>query len=303
MELRQIHQFLALAETLNFREAAERLHMSQPPLSVSIRKLEEEIGLPLFERTTRQVSLTEAGEAVLPELRKALLHVQQARRYALEAGAGERGQLTLGSVGSATLSLIPRLIPEFRRRYPGVALELRELPSSGVLELVENGRADIGLVRFPLPQPTALTLIPLVWEPMMLVVPQDSALALSGRTRVHLAEVADQPLIDYPHTEGLHYVLLQLCQAAGFVPQLTHSTTQVQAAISLVACGLGVALVPALHARNSSAPVCFLELETPHQERTVALALVYNPENQGRVVRQFRDVAMELMQVQSDAMV
>lgn len=90
-------------------------------------------------------------------------------------------------------------------------------------------------------------------------------------------------------------MLLQLCQAAGFVPQLVHSTTQVQAAISLVACGLGVALVPALHARNSSAPVCFLELETPHQERTVALALVYNPDNESRVVRQFRDVAVELL--------
>nr|WP_283939784.1 MULTISPECIES: LysR family transcriptional regulator [Pseudomonas] len=299
--MRQIHQFLALAETLNFREAAERLHMSQPPLSVSIRKLEEEIGLPLFERTTRQVSLTEAGQAVLPELRKVLLHLQQAQRYALEAGAGARGQLTLGSVGSATLSLVPRLIPEFRRRYPGIALELRELPSSGVLELVENGRADVGLVRFPLPQPTSLQLIPLEWEPMMLVVPRDSPLAGDGRRRVHLAEVADQPLIDYPHSEGLHYVLLQLCQAAGFVPQLVHSTTQVQAAISLVACGLGVALVPALHARNSAAPVCFLELETPHQERTVGLALVCNPDNESRVVRQFRDVALELLGVEEES--
>lgn len=295
MELRQIHQFLALAETLNFREAAERLHMSQPPLSVSIRKLEEDIGVALFERTTRQVTLTEAGEALLPELRKALLHVQQAKRYALEAGAGERGKLTLGSVGSATLALIPRLIPEFRQRYPGIALELREQPSSGVLELVENGQVDVGLVRFPLPQATTLEVIPLVWEPMILVVPQDSALALSGRRRVHLSEVADQPLIDYPHTEGLHYVLLQLCQAAGFVPKLTHSTTQVLAAISLVACGLGVALVPALHARNSTAPVCFLELESPQQERTVALALAFNPENESRVVRQFRDLAVELL--------
>lgn len=102
MDLRQLQQFVVLAETGNFHRAAERLHMAQPPLSISIRKLESSLGTPLFVRTTRGVKLTQAGEAALTDARRALFHADQARAAAQSAGLGERGALRIGFVGSAT---------------------------------------------------------------------------------------------------------------------------------------------------------------------------------------------------------
>lgn len=295
MELRQIQQFVVLAETLNFREAAEQLHISQPPLSVSIRKLEEELGVTLFERSTRQVTLTDAGAAVLPEFRKALFHVQQARRYAVETVSGARGELVIGSVGSATMSLIPRIVPRFRRRFPGITLRLMEQTSSKVLELLEKGELDVGLVRYPLISSSNIEMVPLEWDRLVVAMPADSLLLSSQMESIDLALLADQPVIAYAPTEGLHFVVLQICQKAGFVPHLAHITSQIQAAISMVAGGLGVTLIPAMHARNKVKGVRFLELSSPTQDRMTGLALVYNPENESSLARQFRESAVEIL--------
>jgi len=295
MELRQLQQFVVLAETLNFRQAAEQLHISQPPLSVSIRKLEEDLGVALFERSTRQVNLTEAGRAVLPEFRKALFHIQQARRHAVEADSGSRGELSIGSVGSATISLIPRIAPRFRQRYPGIALRLVEQPSSKVLDMVERGDLDLGLVRYPFVCAPKLQMVALEWDRLVVALPSNSPLIGDQQTSIDLDQLADQPVIAYAPTEGLHHVVLQLCQKAGFIPRLEHSTSQIQAAISMVAGGLGITLLPAMHARNKVKGVRFLELSSPFQERMTGLALVYDPDNESSLARQFRESAIEIL--------
>jgi DNA-binding transcriptional LysR family regulator len=293
-QLRQLRQFVVLAETLNFRKAAELLHISQPPLSVAIRKLEASFGAPLFERSTRQVRLTPAGEAALVDIRKALFHLDQAQRHALQTVEGMRGVLTIGSVASATLSLIPRLVPPFRQQFPGVELVLREYPSNRIVEEVEKGELDIGLVRAPIVGRYAVGVMTVERDWLVAAVPADHPLAT--RERVALAELAEMPFVSYAQKEstGLHFAVTAACQAAGFLPRVVHETAQIQATVSLVAAGLGVALVPALHSRLRSDGVRFLDLSDAPATREIGLALVYNPENETNIARCFRESTARL---------
>ncbi|MCQ4321637.1 LysR family transcriptional regulator [Stutzerimonas stutzeri] len=295
MDVRKLRQFVVLAETLNFRKAAELLNISQPPLSVAIRKLEASFGAPLFERSTRQVRLTPAGEAALLDIRTALFHLDQAQRRALQTVEGMRGVLTIGSVASATLSLIPRLVPPFRQQFPGVELVLREYTTNRIVAEVEKGGLDIGLVRSPIVGRYEVSIMTVERDWLIAVVPADHPLA--DRTRVDLAELAGMPFVSYAQAEssGLHFAVTAACQAAGFLPRVVHETAQIQATISLVTAGLGVALVPALHGRRSGERVRFLELNDPPQTREIGLALVYNPENETNIARCFRDSTARLV--------
>lgn len=295
MDVRQLRQFIVLAETLSFRKAAELLHISQPPLSVAIRKLEASFGVPLFQRSTRQVRLTPAGEAALVDIRKALFHLDQAQRRALQTVEGMRGVLTIGSVASATLSLIPRLVPPFRQQFPGVELVLREYPTNRIVAEVEKGGLDIGLVRSPIVGRYEVGIMTVERDWLIAVVPADHPLA--DRTRIDLAELAGMPFVSYAQEEssGLHFAVIAACQAAGFLPRVVHETAQIQATVSLVSAGLGVALVPALHRRQPGERVRFLELNDPPQTREIGLALVYAPDNETSIARCFRDSTARLV--------
>ncbi len=161
LDLKRIHQFVILAETLNFRRAAERLNMAQPPLSVSIRKLEEELGTRLFMRGAGGVSLTLSGQAILKEARQLLFHGSQLRETAKGVRDGTGGALQVGFVGSTTYGLLQKLLPLFCAEYPGVELVLREATSVGILQQLEDKALDVGLVRVPLVQASRATLVPL----------------------------------------------------------------------------------------------------------------------------------------------
>lgn len=243
MNLRQLQQFVALAETGNFHRAAERLHMAQPPLSVSIRKLEEELGSRLFERTTSGVVLTPMGEAMLHDARCALFHAQQCRQAVQDARAGEGGLLRLGIIGSATYALLPQLIPSLRTRYPNMELELTEATSSEILEGLASRRFDAGLVRYPLLDPSGFELLPLDRDDFVLAVAETSPLA--QRDAIALTDAAHEPFIMYPQHKvpGLSALAMMRCQFSGFAPRVSQEAMQVQTIMSLVASGLGVGLV------------------------------------------------------------
>lgn len=295
MDIRQLRQFVVLAETLNFRRAAELLHISQPPLSVAIRKLEESFGTALFERSTRHVRLTEAGVAALEDVRKALFHLDQAQRHARETVDGVRGLLTVGCVGSATLSLIPRILPDFRERYPGVELVLRDYPSNRIVEEVERGVLDIGLVRSPIIDRYHVSSELLEADRLIAVVPASHELA--SRDQVALAELRDAAFVSYSREEatGLHYAVSSACQAAGFLPRVVQETTQIQATISLVAAGLGVALVPSLHGRRSVDGAHFLGLTDANLGPDIGLSLIFNAQTETRIALAFRKTCLEVM--------
>ncbi|HBD36053.1 MAG TPA: LysR family transcriptional regulator, partial [Cupriavidus sp.] len=258
MDLRQLQQFVVLAETGNFHRAAERLHMAQPPLSISIRKLEESLGTPLFVRTTRGVRLTQAGEAALNDARRALFHAGQARAAAVSAALGERGALRIGFVGSATYALLPRLIPAFRSAHPGIDLILHESTSAAILDRIEHGQLDAGLVRFPILNSGPYTLTPLESDAFVAAVPADGRFA--EQESIALKALADEPFIMHPRADvpNLQAVAMLLCQQAGFVPRIAQEAVQVQTIVSLVESGLGVALVPGVAARYTNRRVRFL---------------------------------------------
>ena len=296
MDLRQLQQFVVLAETGNFHRAAERLHMAQPPLSISIRKLEADLGTPLFVRTTRGVRLTQAGEAALADARRALFHADQARAAALSAAHGERGALRVGFIGSATYALLPRLIPAFRAAHPGIELILHESTSASILDRLERGQVDAGLVRFPILSAGPFTLTPLEEDTFVAAVPADSRFA--AQESIALKALADEPFIMHPSAEvpNQQAVAMLLCQQAGFVPRVTQEAVQVQTMVSLVESGLGVALVPGVTARYTNRRVRFLRLSSPRPTARIGIALATREGADDRHVQHFTTVARGMMQ-------
>lgn len=295
MELRQLRQFAVVAETLNFRRAAERLHMAQPPLSVAIRKLEGELGTPLLERGRRGVRLTGAGAAVLDATQKCLTDAEQIRTAAQHATQGESGRLRVGFVGSATYALMPRLLPWFRRRYPRVDLELRESTSTDILALVEEERLDVGLLRFPIVAATALQLQIVERDVLCAVLPAGHPLA--RKRPLLLRDLAEGPFIDYASSAvpGLHAVVMLAFQQAGITRrQVAQQATQVQTIVSLVAGGLGVALVPSVSARQGPKQVVFRKVADLPRAAAVSIALAYRAGDESAVVKRFREAAAEL---------
>jgi len=292
MNLRQLRQFVALADTGNFHRAAERLHMAQPPLSVSIRKLEQELGSALFERTSTGVVLTHAGQAMLHDARLALRHAEQCRQAVADAHSGEGGRVRLGIIGSATYALLPQLIPSLREHHPKIALELTEATSSDILEGLLSRRFDAGLLRYPVLDPSGFSLLPLDRDDFVLAVPQGSALARCES--LALCEAAHESFIMYPRDKvpGLCALAMLRCQFSGFAPRVAQEAMQVQTIMSLVASGLGVGLVAGVARRMAPPGVKCLPLTDNPPGFHLGIALARLPGTANRVVERFAEHAL-----------
>lgn len=291
MDLRRIRHFHVLAETLNFSRAAERLHIAQPALSVSIQKLENELGTLLFERTSTGVSLTFSGKAVLVEARRMLYHSEQMQRLAQDASRGTGGSLRVGFVGSAIYRLLPLLVPAFRAEYPGVELVLRESISSRIIESLAEEGLDVGIVRTPLLLPTSAQLLTLQRDPFLLALPRTHPLA--QKAELHAMDAALEPFVMYSAAEasGLHGAAMSLCQSVGFMPRVTQEASQVPTVLALVESGLGVALVPAVMRGHRSPGVVYRELIDLPQVGVTTLALAWQPDLETPASLRFIDLA------------
>jgi DNA-binding transcriptional LysR family regulator len=292
MELRQLRQFVVLAEEGSFSVAARKLHMSQPPLSVAIRKLEEEIGLPLFIRGSRGVRLTAAGDATLLMARRCLDAALLIKASAQQAEAGETGHLRIGFSGSVTLRLLPRLVQAFGQRYPAVQLDLREGTNLELLTRVASGELDLGFVRLPASRPSELRFKKVEEDRLCLALPKGHALA--RKPAITLAMLEGLPFIDYaPSTVGggLHAAVHRALQRAGVAPRITQTAVQVQTVLGLVASGLGVALVPAANTpyQRSSGAVFRPVADLPDEAR-IGIALAYHASSQNPAVGRFLDL-------------
>ncbi|MEQ8312339.1 MAG: LysR family transcriptional regulator [Sphingopyxis sp.] len=261
MDLRQLRYFVAIAETGNFNRAAERLNVSQPPLTVAIRKLEEELGVRLFDRSNRGATLTAAGAAILPSARESLDQAAAIREIARVGARGESGRIRVGFVGSAVSELLPRIIPAVRAKFPGAELELAEMASADIARAIEARELDAGLVRLPVVRCGALQLS--VIERDVLVAALPEARHGEGDAPIALAQLAGDPFIVHSPVSILHAVTLLACQDAGFVPEIAQEAVQVQTILSLVQSGLGVSLVPARMARFVPQGVVLRALDRP----------------------------------------
>ncbi len=245
VELRLWRQFLAVADELHFGRAAERLHMTQPPLTQAIAALEATLGARLFDRTKRSVKLTAAGAALVPAARELLARARDLPALARSAAAGELGRLRLAFVSTAGFAWLPDWVRDFRARHPGVAIELIEATGDVQLEALRAGDVDAGvLLHAPGFVPAGLSHLPLATEPLVLALAE--AHPLARRESLKLADVLDEPLVIFPRriAPSLHDAVFGLYHGAGRLPQVGQEAIQMQTIVNLVSAGLGVAWVP-----------------------------------------------------------
>ena len=290
MELRHLRSFLAVAQELHFGRAAARLHISQPPLSQQIRRLEDEIGARLFRRTNRRVQLTPAGRAFLAEARQTIVSAQRAVGAAQRAERGEVGELIVGYVASATYGPLPDVIRMFRKRLPEVELKLRNLRSVHQSQALLDRRIDVGFVR-PHAVDSRLVYETLWREPVVVALPGDHALA--HRTAVDIADLASDIFLIAPaeDTVAFHDEVLALCRKAGFTPRVDDGVSDVQAAIALVAAGLGIHPVAASLERFRRRGVVYRPLRA--RNLRIEMGLAWRRDDDSALVQQFRGVAHE----------
>ncbi|HCK0561803.1 TPA: LysR substrate-binding domain-containing protein [Pseudomonas aeruginosa] len=274
MELRHLRYFIAVAEELHFGRAAERLGISQPPLSQQIQALEEEIGARLFERTNRRVELTDAGRLFLDESRQVLAQVDKAVLLARRAHLGELGELKIGFTSSAPFtSTIPSSIHAFRKAYPDVHLDLQEMSSRQVLKALLEESLQVGVIR-PLALPDAVHWVELFREPLVAVLRADHPLAAGSEDGLAIAALAEEPFVFFPRSygTGLYDQVIALTRQAGFSPRIAQEASEAMTIIGLVSAGLGVSILPASFRRTRVDGVVYRTLIDP--EATTAVWLV-----------------------------
>ncbi|UIJ36866.1 LysR substrate-binding domain-containing protein [Desulfobaculum bizertense] len=244
MELRHIRYFLMVAEELHFGRAAKRLNMSQPPLSQQIRQLEDELGVALFERTSRSVRLTDAGRAYQEDARRLLLEFKVAARRARNIQNGIEGTLRISAVARAFASGYPLAVKEFRSLYPHVSLTLKEMGSFWQLSALRKNRLDIACVGFFGDPPDGFEHMLLDGRELetLVMLPEDHRLA--QRDVITLQDLDGEPMIGFPQEQHpeLNAVLWNAFHAAGVEPVLVQDADRLQTELALVACGLGFSI-------------------------------------------------------------
>ena len=244
IDLRQLRAFLTVADTLHFGRAAEKLGVAQPNLSLQIRKTEEALGFPLFERTTRGVNLTPVGEYLTKRAPLLQANFDEAVRTARQIGRGEEGSLAIGFSGSSMYSPLPLALERFRRQYPRIIVQLREMYAPDQVPALLDGTLDVGFIRDGSPA-HGLRKTPLLKEPFFAVFPK-SHLKAKEQLPLSPGELRDEQFVLFsPRIARLAFHrTMEVCQADGFTPDIILEAPQWVTIISLVAAGMGVSIAP-----------------------------------------------------------
>ena len=279
MELRHLTVFVAVAEEASFTRAADRLHLVQSAVSASVRGLERELGAALFDRTTRRVELTDAGDALLPEARQVLAAVNAAREAVDQVSGGLRGTLRLGTMqGQAMRAVsVPRLLARFRAEHPGVEVHVSHVGGSVLMaDQVRAGRLDLAFVSLPERRPSGLTLTRISREQMQIACPKGHPLAT--RAEVDLEALADEPFIEFPEGWGTRMATDRAFAAAGVRRTIVYEVNDVASVIEFVSSGLAVALIsPTLVVAGDEVALVPVRRHAPHFEISVAVASTRRP--------------------------
>lgn len=272
MQFQQLAYFVAVAETRHFTRAAERVHVSQPSLSQQIRALESELGAELFSRARGNISLTEAGEALLPLARRIIADAETARLEVQELAQLRRGRVRLGATPSLCTGLLPAILRTFHDRHPGIRLLIQESGSHDLVRELARGALDLALVVLPLPAPSpALTTVDLLREDLVVVSSTAARPPGDGRT-VRVADLRDEPLVMFRHGYDLRELTVAACRAEGFEPSFTVEGGEMDAVLGFVRAGLGAAVVPHMVAAQTGPGLRVTPLAAPGLRRTIALA-------------------------------
>jgi len=298
IELRHLRYFAVVADELSFTAAANRLHMSQPPLSQQIRDLEDQVGTPLFRRTSRQVRLTAAGESFLIHARAILAQVDSARREAQAIGAGKVGRLFIGTTGSILRGGLADLLAAHRHEYHEVVSTLIEQAPALQIQALLERKADISFIRVP-PAIDGLVAA-LAWKEDV-VLAMSRIHRLAQRKRLALKDLRDEEFVTLmPESSDFARSLQESCVAAGFLPRVAHEVVDAQSIVGLVSAGFGVALVPASISRFTNREIIFRPLVASTLAADVYM--VRRDEDHSQVVKTFIDFSRKFAR-QSDLQV
>ncbi|MDF0598351.1 LysR family transcriptional regulator [Psychromarinibacter halotolerans] len=297
-EFSQLRCFVAVAEELNFRRAAERLHMTQPPLSRQIRLLEHGLGLQLLERTNRRVSLTPAGESFYDSATDMLQRSEHAILKARQAQRGQSGSIALGFVPSAALEFVPRIVTMAAERFPGVTLDPTEMMSYEIVEAQRSGRLDLGLTRMEQTRPE-IARERVVSEPFILAIPRSHPLA--DKANPMLEDLNGAPFVGYSTERGgfvreTHQTLLS---SRGVTPRIVQEVSQTHTVLAMVNSGIGAALVPASSRVLGMKNVRFVDLDLPRQFRS-DLYLIYRAGERTVLQERMRQLIVEALAPYND---
>jgi DNA-binding transcriptional LysR family regulator len=285
----QLRYFCELADAGNFGRAAERLHMSQPPLSRQIAALEQELGTALLVRSPKGATLTAAGRQFLVDATEILRLVEQAKRNAAATGRGEAGQLSMGFTMCAAYSIVPDLTHRYKRTFPNVDLRVRELMPNALARDLKDGTIDVA-ISFPGDEAAQFKSRPLIREPLKLVLPESHRLARSRKIRIE--DLAPERFLIVPRTQvpSLYDSIVQCCRAAGFDPTIGLEVYLQQTIVNFVAEGLGIAFVPASMQRSQIKGAVFRTLGNPP---VIEQLLYWSPANANPCLAGFLALAEE----------
>jgi DNA-binding transcriptional LysR family regulator len=293
MELRHLRYVVTLAETLHFGRAAERLHLSQPPLSHQIRQLEDELQVKLFHRTKRQVQLTEAGRMFVQEARVILAQAAHVSNLASRMTRGQMGQLTVGVAGPADAPVLVEILRAFAAKYPQVHLVLRNMASWDQTQAIGEGRLHLGFVVLPIDDAGLATEL-VLRQPILIALPPGHPLA--ALDRVPLQALANEPQIMFARSNGPRFfdAVLAACRESGFSMNIAHEVDNLYTACALVAAGLGVCFVPAgVQDHRTSSMV--LRPVVPALPIETEIAVAYLPQPAHALVEPFVEVVRDVV--------
>lgn len=269
--LRHIRYFIAVAEELHFRRAAERLGVAQPALSRTIQHLEQELGVLLFDRSNRSVQITNAGRTFLDGCRGIVNAVGNVVEDTRKVHSGQMGTLRIGYTDMAIAGVLPTLLKSFQARQPGIVLQPHHDVTATQLEKLDEGELDIGCVTGPISRP-GYEQVPIQSENLLCVVYENHRLA--GRGSIHLEELAQEDFVHGPAKDWEHFYsyLMPLCRRSGFVPNIVQEAYNSAGILGLVACGMGVTILTEGIRNSLTKDLVPLELEgVTEQLQTVAL--------------------------------
>lgn len=237
MDIKQLIYFITIAEECSFSKAAERLYMAQPPLSYQLKLLEEELNVKLMERTTRKLQLTDAGKALFQRSKQLLEFLDTSIKEVKDIHNGFQGNLSIGTVSSAGAAILPEIIKSFHLSYPGIDFEILDEDTSKIIELLNGGIIDIGIIRTPFKSDNFEAIL-LPDEPMLAV---SNTELCEGQSVLKLWNLKNTPLIIQRRSEGS---LIELCNSYDFKPRIICKSNDVRTILLWAGMGLGTALVP-----------------------------------------------------------
>lgn len=285
LELRHFTYFLAVAEELHFRKAAERLYISQPGLSRQIKQMEEIIGAELFIRTKRKVELTAAGQYLKKEVAFIFNHIDFTIKQTDLIAKGSDGQIRIGFLGSAMQTVIPDLLIKMNHEFPNIHASLEEMSNYHQVEAIEKDKLDIGFVRLAR-VPDGLKMKTVLIDTFSLVLPEDHWLDISNFKSIDQASEEGFILFSSDYSNVYYDKIMSICENKGFTPRVSHKSVHAQTIFKLVESKLGVAIVPTSLQYGFDLKVKFLEIPKIPQKAT--LSVIWKEDNRNPALQQVR---------------